>query len=557
MARFAGIGGCKGKMVETTTEKISHMPGRVNLPDGAVTEQLERILASPQFAQSSRLSRFLSYVVEQSIAGDRTRLKGYTIGIDVFDKNEDFDPQIDTIVRVQAGKLRQRLDLYYADAGRHDPVRILIPKGSYAPVFQLALETGPTGDTVEAAPGQRDPKGLSIVVLPFAKLGVGGLHDHLADGITEEITNALSRFREITVIAQGTRRGADDPPESPRDIAARLGVTHLLHGSVRSAGSSVRVTVRLVDGATQATLLSETYDRDIETDALFQVQDDIAAHIAAEVAEPHGVLSRIDSRWSRGGAGRTGDAYDAVLAAFAYLRAPTEPDHARVRARLEQVAAANPVYSSAWAMLAILIVDELRGPYNTIPDPPPMVRAIEVARHAVDCDPLNANAYLALALAHFFSGDLPSFRNAAERALNLNAASPDVLADCGICLAFSGEWERGLGLVQKALRLCINPPPWYHAFLAINAYRLGADEEALVHARRGITGAFRWGPLLQVMCLGQLGRGEEAVPLIGQILEIAPDFPRKARAELELWNLSPELIDRFCDGWRKAGLQVT
>lgn len=543
-------------MAETTTERAAHQKGAVDLPDGAISEQVDRILASSQFAKSARLSRFLSYVVEQSIAGNRAQLKGYTIGIDVFDKDEDFDPHIDTIVRVQAGKMRQRLDLYYADAGRNDPVRILIPKGSYAPVFQLALEPQSALDEGADDPARPAARGLAIAVLPFEEIGSGGLHEHLADGITEEITNALSRFREISVIAYGSRASTDDLQDLADGFPASDTVTHLLRGSVRSAGSSVRVTVRLIDAATHATLLSETYDRTLEAAALFQFQDEIAAHVAAEVAEPHGVLSRIDSRWNNNRVGGSDDAYDAVLAAFAYLRAPSEATHALVRTRMEEVAAANPGYSSAWAMLAILIVDELRGPYNTIPDPPPMVRALEVARHSVDCDPLNANAYLALALAHYFGGNLPSFRDAAERALELNSASPDILADCGICFAFSGDWSRGRRLVAKALTLCINPPPWYHVFSAVDAYRQGTYDVALAEVKRGKAGAFRWGRLLEAMCLGQLGRTEEAEPLVQEIQNVDPDIVQSARSELAMWNLSPDVIEHFCDGWRKAGLEV-
>ncbi|MEM9427567.1 MAG: hypothetical protein AAGA06_12795 [Pseudomonadota bacterium] len=80
-------------------------------------------------------------------------MKGYSIGLDVFDKPEDFDPTIDTIMRVQASKLRSRLDLYYATEGAEDPLRILVPKGSYVPVFQVAFdpETTETRDVVADA----------------------------------------------------------------------------------------------------------------------------------------------------------------------------------------------------------------------------------------------------------------------------------------------------------------------------------------------------------------------------------------------------------------------
>ena len=108
---------------------------------GVVRQQLQRILQSRQFVDTTRLARFLEYLVEQNAWPVTTSaLKGYSIGLDVFDKPEDFDPAIDTIVRVQASKLRSRLDLYYAKEGAEDPLRILVPKGSYVPVFQVAFD---------------------------------------------------------------------------------------------------------------------------------------------------------------------------------------------------------------------------------------------------------------------------------------------------------------------------------------------------------------------------------------------------------------------------------
>lgn len=94
-----------------------------------VLENLEKICNDKLFKDTTRMKRFLSYVVKETLAERQGRLKGYAIGLEVFDRPEDFDPQADTIVRVQAGQLRRRLDLYYAGSGRSDPVRIIIPKG--------------------------------------------------------------------------------------------------------------------------------------------------------------------------------------------------------------------------------------------------------------------------------------------------------------------------------------------------------------------------------------------------------------------------------------------
>lgn len=99
----------------------------------AIRAQLERVLSSPQFSHSGRLSRFLRFIVEAAQAGQADSVKEYLIGVEVFDRGKDFDPRIDPIVRVQAAKLRSKLMEYYASAGAKDPVVITLPKGSYAP----------------------------------------------------------------------------------------------------------------------------------------------------------------------------------------------------------------------------------------------------------------------------------------------------------------------------------------------------------------------------------------------------------------------------------------
>ncbi len=103
-----------------------------------VERQLRLVLASPEFASSPKLSELLYYLVTETLAGNAERLKGYTIGVDVFDRQHDFDQGVDAIVRVQMGRLRKLLKSYYDASGLRDPIRILLVAGHYAPRFELA-----------------------------------------------------------------------------------------------------------------------------------------------------------------------------------------------------------------------------------------------------------------------------------------------------------------------------------------------------------------------------------------------------------------------------------
>ena len=118
----------------------------------AVRQELERVLASPDFVASDRLKEFLRFVVEEALAGRGDRLHAYPIALEVLGRDASFDPQTDPVVRMEAGRLRRRLERYYFGAGQSDPVRIDIPKGGYAPTF-----TGHLGERARAPPASLVP----------------------------------------------------------------------------------------------------------------------------------------------------------------------------------------------------------------------------------------------------------------------------------------------------------------------------------------------------------------------------------------------------------------
>lgn len=99
----------------------------------AIREQLDRILHSGPFHQSHRRQRFLEYLVNETLAGRTDRLKGYNVALEVFDRPETFDPIVDPVVRIEAGRLREKLREYYEAEGQSDPIRIELPKGTYTP----------------------------------------------------------------------------------------------------------------------------------------------------------------------------------------------------------------------------------------------------------------------------------------------------------------------------------------------------------------------------------------------------------------------------------------
>ncbi|MEP1765622.1 MAG: hypothetical protein ABJJ53_03050 [Sulfitobacter sp.] len=179
------------------------MKRKPNLSPDLVKGQLARIMKSGYFCNAPRMSSFLDYVVHESLAGRVDHLKGYSIGVDVFGKPEGFDPQTDTIVRVQARVLRQKLTQYYAEEGMHDPVRISIAKGSYEPTFFVPSVGSKTVANSPNAPVPETDR-PSIAVLPFDDLSAAPDHKQFSACLTEGIISHLSRFKELHVFSRLT-----------------------------------------------------------------------------------------------------------------------------------------------------------------------------------------------------------------------------------------------------------------------------------------------------------------------------------------------------------------
>jgi hypothetical protein len=132
----------------------------------SINEQLERILNTPPLVSSPSLSRFLRYVVEETAAGRGGAIKEYTLGLNVFDRGDEFNPRLDPIVRVQARNLRSRLDKYYETQGANDPIRIELPKGTYVPLFHFRTSETVSENATLSASADSVPPTPPISVMP-------------------------------------------------------------------------------------------------------------------------------------------------------------------------------------------------------------------------------------------------------------------------------------------------------------------------------------------------------------------------------------------------------
>lgn len=477
--------------------------------DEQISQALEKLETSAGLAESPRLCSLLRYLVGEVQAGRGERLKGYTIGVEVFGKGEDFDPVQDSLVRVQMSRLRSAIDAYYAGPGSEDDPRLVLEAGDYAPRFEapevpavedsgapempsaasvrevrwlLALALvivlaiiawpwldgfdDPIGDAAER------PDGPVIMVAAFPATGPDAeIADGLRDGLQHDLITNLAQLPHIGVI------GFDSVAEQEfADVTQAQGeADFLLVGTVTLDRSSFRVNSNLVRTRDGVVVWSQSTDSIPLTSGNFlDAQTDIAVSVAAELGQPYGAVHEAMRMDAENHDSVALQYYFCELDVYDYMRTKDPEERVRVRDCLERAVGESPDYSDAWALLAWIYGDDARlgGEVD-------MERSLFAAEQAVRSNPTSALAYSQLGLAHFFSGNDEASVDAFERALRLAPNDTEILANAAWVLAMLDDDPDAQALALKAIDLNPGHPPWYWLGIVITELRDGDAENAV------------------------------------------------------------------------------
>ena len=354
----------------------------------------------------------------------------------------------------------------------------------------------------------RADEGFWVAVLPFKYSGGNAELAALAEGLSEDIVPACRASPTCKVIARSSTSRYVNEAVDVRAVGKELGARYVMEGSLRQAGAKLRLAVQLVDAAPGAHLWAENYERSFSAETVFELQDDLVPRIVSTVADQYGALVHSMSESLRGRSAGQYSAHEAVLRAFGYWERMTPEEHAEVRDILEAAVAVAPDHSDCLAELALIYWHEYAFGYNLRPDP--VGRARAAAQRAVASAPTSHFAHCALATALFFQKDYLAFRPAAERALALNRMDSSTAAILGNMIAYAGDWEYGLGIVERAMQLNPHHAGWYHYVAFCDAYRRRDYHGALASALKVNMPAYHWPHVYLAAVYGQLGEQQRA-----------------------------------------------
>jgi adenylate cyclase len=490
---------------------------------------LENILGSQTFSDMPRLKRFLEYVVTETVEGRGHRLKGIVIACDVFDKTDPDEAQSTTIVRVEAGRLRRRLNEYYQNEGKDESFRIRMPKGGYVVIFEEVSEdpvrprtrpgsrgTGRDWFTVRnsalvlavlislvavwnryftSTEGRAavqptilvDSKPI-IAVLPFRNMVRDDPDDSITYGLTEDIITDLGSLTTLEVISMTSVLPFKDLEINPLDISTKLGAHYVLNGSVRGTPPNLRVTAQLYDAINGVQLWAERFDRQMSSELVLQ---DELAHLVVNSLSIH--LLGDENFFPAQRHNTDTGTWSLYKQAMNLINPPSDP--ARLELSLQaftQISQRDPNFAGGFAGIAYVHAFKafFGHSQSTIFD---VQSAVDMAEIAQTLDPSFGLSYSAQAFASLVNRNYEQALAASSKAIQFSPNDPYVMTYHGFILSASGESEEGIAYVETALRLDpLNARTPYLNILGVIKLQAGHYEAAL---RAFLRNQERGGPL--------------------------------------------------------------
>jgi adenylate cyclase len=484
---------------------------------------------------------------------------GVHMGDVIADEDEVFGEGVNIAVRLEsiapAGgiavsekaytEVSKHLGVTLADAGRQRLKNIadLVHVWTWASAGSSAGAQEPADSS--SLPAQY--RTAIIGVLPFDNLS-GSADEYFADGLTEDLIHALSLQSFYRVLSRNSTFAFRDKSLSTRLIAREIDATYLIRGSVRRAGSKIRVTAELIAPESGEQLWTGRYDRDM--DDLFALQDELTTSLSAAIApeiyraEASAPVRRSDLT-----------AWDRFLKGLSHYYRENKADFETSISLLREAIVLDPSLSIARAYLATIMVQGVH--YGWIPSSRELwSSAMELAESSVRLDPRSSFAFSILAYMHVMQGRYEDAHEAIKRAVTLNPYDMGARGVQGICHLVVGEHREAIALLSMAVQRGNSDPRYqWGASTAFSHYLLGQYDAALSWAREAL---YLNPNHLQVLAmraaaLARLGRTEEAAKARAILLSHYPDFAVEQHLRNFRWK-NPDDLASYREGLLKAGV---
>ena len=388
----------------------------------------------------------------------------------------------------------------------------------------------------------------AIAVLPFVNMSDDPKQEYFSDGITNDIITDLSRFSNLFVIASNSVFTYKGKPVKVKEVGRDLGVRYVLEGSVQKAANQVRINAQLIDANTSHHLWAKRYN--FKLNDIFAVQDEITGSIVAalEVILTEGEQEHEVRRYTD-----VVEAYDLFLRGRTYLQG-TKQTHLKARKLFDQAIELDPNFAAAYAEKSFTYFSSFIMPMSR--NKKIVKTAVKVAESAVALDDSLPLAHARLGWAYFAARRHKEAIAEGTRAITLGPNDAESHAQLGNLMNWTGNPEKGIGLIKEAMRLNPNYPYYYLFYLGHSHYLLENHKEAIQLMKRVVTRAPYFLPVRRHLSVlfQEVGLKKEARAQTKEVLRIFPGASIEDERQRCYYMWTPALQKRFFKGLRKSGM---
>lgn len=391
-----------------------------------------------------------------------------------------------------------------------------------------------------------------IAVLPFADISSKKDQDYFANGMTEDIITALTKYRWLSVIARNATAAYKGQAPDVRQVADDLDANYVVTGSIRKVGNRLRVNAQLIDAQVGNHIWAERYDHALKD--IFAIQDEITETIAATI-EPE--LAAVESQRAGRKPTENLDAWDCYHLGLSHLYKFSKESNLEAQRLFRRAIEIDPGFGAAHARLAYAIIMSAVY-FEAAPTPGLLDDALEVAKRAALFDNRDAIAHFALGRAHLARGEYDLSIAELKTAIDLNPCLAQAHCGLGDSLAYSGRLDESVSSFNEAVRLSPNDPYRWGFLMYGSLARLfmkeneSAAEWALNAVR--VPNAHYWANAALVAALGYLDRPDETRAAVAELLRRKPEFTCRFARDHLFYVKDQAQVDYYVAGLRKAGI---
>lgn len=601
------------------SESSPQRPPFSEIEQQQIESSLRDILAQDDFKASGRLSAFLKFIVTETLEGRADRLKAFSIAVTVYGRDDTFDPQANSIVRVEATRLRRMLERYFRENGRDAPIEIRIPKGRYVPEFirreppdpapsRAGLDDfRPDNRASDGRPSGNDPASLRRSFPPVPRRSIG-LWSTLAaaailltglavfvvwqqlDRAPEANAPSLPRFadtdlpestdsfrpveptiavalRETTDpglarLGQRIKDSIEHEFERADDISIieRIGngatrVDYRVDLAVEANNSSVATLRVRVTHVASGELIWSRNLRDFALDPKSFDGERRPSDIGLAISRPYGLIFSDYRNRTRPDSGARRPFY-CVIKAFEYFQDRTQTNFRDTLSCLDIALVTRPDFATGAALRAMLIADDYVTKVNGPDSSYTLADAMVSARRAVASDSQHTRPHVAMALVQFLMGNQQGFEESIQKAIDLNPIAAYALAQRGAVHILMGQISEGLSLLNAAIAQNELLRDDYSFYFFVAALMNDDRNEMQTWGRASATSRHPYALLASILAAHRRGDIAAKQELKNALERSFPLFAGDLRSGFERMGMQSAIADRLLSELSEAGVET-